>query len=135
MKEKIQQNRHIIVAILAMILCLGIMDKLVMLIDKFLMPVFGHEANNWLSILFLAFTLVVLYWIYTGWVKNKKVFTEKEWAWLIFGEFVYWYFRAISSEYVLILIGTLSLLILTQLLPLLLFQQFALSFIQTRSIS
>ena len=97
MKNK--SYRHIISAILAMIFCLGIMDKLVMLIDKFLMPVLGHPANTWLSIFFLAFTIVVLYWIYTGWIKNKKVFTEKEWAWLLFSEFVYWYFRVFSPDY------------------------------------
>jgi len=96
---KIKSYRHIISAILAMILCLGIMDKLVMLIDKFLMPVLGYPANTWLSIFFLAFTIVVLYWIYTGWIKNKKVFTEKEWAWLLFSEFVYWYFRVFSPDY------------------------------------
>lgn len=99
MYKKIQQFRHIIASVLAIILILGVMDKIVVLIDKFLMPIFGHEANNWLSIFFLAFTIVVLYWIYTGWKKNKKVFTEKEWAWLIFGEFVYWYFRVISPDY------------------------------------
>ena len=48
----------------------------------------------------MAFTIVVFYLIYAGWIKNKKIFTEKEWAWLIFGEFVYWYFRAFSPEYV-----------------------------------
>lgn len=99
MYKKIQQFRHIIASVLAITLILGVMDKIVVLIDKFLMPIFGHEANNWLSIFFLAFTIVVSYWIYTGWKKNKKVITEKEWAWLIFGEFVYWYFRVISPDY------------------------------------
>ena len=100
MREKIQQYRHIIVAVLAMILCLGITDKIVILINRCLMPILGQEANTWLSIFFLAFNIIVVYWIFTGWFKNKKVFTEKEWAWLIFGEFVYWYFRAFSPEYI-----------------------------------
>ena len=95
-----KQYRHIIAALLAFILSMGIMDKLVCLIDKYVMPILGHPANSWLSIFFVIINFVLGCLVWNVWIEGKKVVTEKIIAWLLFVELVYWYFHIISDEYV-----------------------------------
>ena len=88
-----KKNRHIIVSVLAVILFVGVKDSVVALIDKFIMPVLSIEANTWLGVFFLVVNIVLAISLWKGWLDNRKVVTEKEWSWLFFGEFVYWYFH------------------------------------------
>ena len=91
--EKIKEWRHVITATLAMILCLGIMDQIVFLIDKFLMPILGHEANLWLGIFSMVLNIILVIWGWKVCIYQKRHISEEGFAWILFGEFVYWYFR------------------------------------------
>ena len=95
-----KQYRHVITAVLAFVLCMGMMDKLVCLIDKVLMPILDHPANTWLNIFFIAFNLILGSLVWKVWIKGKKAITEKTLSWLLFIELVYWCFRAINEEYI-----------------------------------
>lgn len=96
----LKKYRHVIAAVLAFMLCLGMMDKLVCLIDKYLMPILGHPANTWLGIFFIVFNLTLGSLVWKIWIEGKGVVTEKTLSWLLFVELVYWYFHVISEEYV-----------------------------------
>ena len=96
----LKRNKHIILALLLFVLCLGIKDKMVLAIDRCLIPIFGFSKNVWLSIFFICVSLLLLYVAVFVWLKKRKTLSEQDGSIVLFFVLLYAYFRFFDDHYV-----------------------------------
>ena len=92
-----KENKTIIVAVLLSMLCFGVLDKIVLLIDKTLLHITDFDRNVWLDLLFIliSFGLWLIAW--DSWIKRsfkmEKIIASRTVSFMLIPIVLYSYFR------------------------------------------
>ena len=97
----VKESKAIFVALLILMLCFGLMDTVVSVINKTLIQVFGIVRNVWIDWVFILITLIVGCEICFSWIRKNKIVTARNVALILVPLVLYTYFRfATGSPYV-----------------------------------
>lgn len=97
----VKESKAIFVALLILMLCFGLMDTVVSVINKTLIQVFGIARNVWIDWVFILITLIVGCEICFSWIRKNKIVTARNVALILVPLVLYTYFRlATVSPYV-----------------------------------
>lgn len=97
----VKESKAIFVALLILMLCFGLMDTVVSVINKTLIQVFGIARNVWIDWVFILITFIVGCEICFSWIRKNKIVTARNVALILVPLVLYTYFRlATSSPYV-----------------------------------
>lgn len=97
----VKESKAIFVALLILMLCFGLMNTVVSVINKTLIQVFGIARNVWIDWVFILITLIVGCEICFSWIRKNKIVTARNVALILVPLVLYTYFRlATGSPYV-----------------------------------
>lgn len=91
--KRLKENRAIIVAILLLMLCFGLMDTVVSVINKILLHITNFERNLWLDWLSIILTVLSGFMIWFSWIKKGKIVSARNVGLIIVPIVLYVYFR------------------------------------------
>lgn len=86
-------NKAIFVAILLLMLCFGLMDTVIAVIDKTLLLVTNIPQNSWIDWLFIFLTAFFAIVVLLAWINNKKIVTPRNVGIILVPVVLYSYFR------------------------------------------
>lgn len=95
-----KNNKAIGVAFLILMLCFGLLDTLVKVIDNTLLRVTSIERNIWLDYLFLTLSILMVLRVFFVWIKGKKIVSPRSVGLILVPLVLYSYFRIKKSPYV-----------------------------------
>lgn len=91
--KSLKENRAIFVAILLLMLCFGLMDTVVAVINKTLLLITNFERNLWLDFLSIILTVMGGFVIWFSWIKKKKIVSARNVGLILVPLVLYIYFR------------------------------------------
>ena len=89
----LKENKAIGVAILLLMLCFGMMDNVVAIINNTLLHITSIGRNIWLDWLFIIITALLGYEVWISWIKTEKRIAPKTTALLLVPTILFVYFR------------------------------------------
>ncbi len=96
----VEENKAIIVALLMLLLCFGLLDKVVRVIDKSLLLVTNIARDPWLDWLFIILTISLGIAIWRNWIMNKRIVAPRMVGLILVPLVLYAFFRfAPNSPY------------------------------------
>ena len=94
----IKRNKAVFVAMLLLMLCCGLMDSVVAVINKTLLKITDIERNLWTDWLFIVITVGVGVKIVVSWFKDNKIVSPRVVAILLVLLILYVYFRTTKDS-------------------------------------
>lgn len=94
--DRIKRNTSITVAVLLVVACFGLLDTIVTVIDKALVPITDVKRNVWLDCLFIILTLWCGILVLRSW--RKKIIASRTVGVLLVPISLYGYFRFASNS-------------------------------------
>lgn len=92
-----KENKAIIVSVLLLILCFGILDKIVIFIDNTLLHITDFERNMWLDWLFVLISLGLWLKAWESWIKKcfkkEKIIAARTVSFMLIPIVLYSFFR------------------------------------------
>ena len=92
-----KENKAIIVAVLLLMLCFGILDKIVTLIDNTILHITDFDRNLWLDWLFILISLGLWIKAWRSWIKKcykkEKIIAARTVSLMLIPIVLYCYFR------------------------------------------
>lgn len=95
---RIKKSKAIGVALLILMLCFGLMDNLVTVINNTLIHVTAFSRDIWLDWLFIIITLGFAFVLWKSWIKKDKIIAPKTVALILVPTILYGYFRVIKNS-------------------------------------
>jgi nucleoside-triphosphatase THEP1 len=94
----VKENKSIFVALLILMVCYGLMDTFVAVIDKTLLCIFSITRNAWLDWAFVMFTIIAGCEIWFSWIRKKKIVAARDVALILVPVVLYTYFRFVTDS-------------------------------------
>ena len=95
----IMKYKAILVALLLLVLCRGLVETVVFVINNTLVYITNFKGNAWLDGLFVFLTLAYGLWLWLFWIKRKRIVSVKLAALSLFFVCVYCFFRFVDRSY------------------------------------
>ena len=94
----VNDNKAIFIAIMILLFCFGIMDRLIELINSSLLIITDIKRNLWIDLFFIVLTIYTYVLLYDLWISKHKTVTARTVGLLIVPTVLYLYFRILPDS-------------------------------------